>query len=990
MWKAARELGRQDLISRQASQSSLSLLAPYSQPRLQGRSFQTGTARAINNNGGVNGSGNQRGPGGKILSDKITIDPATKLRMEIRKEAMGNNNSGAKSFGVNNGGDKWARSPDHATRSQESPYRRAYEEANNRSGSFRPSGGNNSGSRRQQQGQNGRSSGRYYDNTRGSAQGQQRSTPPPSFATDSAFGFSAPAPAARSKATSPPSSFATSSGFGAPKPGIAPASKARPKPSSPPPSFATSSSFGFGAPVARPAAQQSAKNATTQPTAQPIVKVEIKKETVIAPTSNTTTTPASTPAVAAKTAPPPATTSAPAPTVAPVANTFTKSTRSAKENAKIQVEQRAKNRKQKKNLKPTKDVFIPEAISVSNLAGLLGARITHFENTMRAMSMEITRHDHILTSEEASLLALEYNVNPIVGSTEKLFDLTSKPEPEDMSIYPLRPPVVTIMGHVDHGKTTLLDSLRKTSVAAGEAGGITQHIGSFSVLLPSKQRITFLDTPGHAAFSAMRARGAHTTDIVVLVVAAEDGVMPQTAEAIKHAEEAGVPLIVAINKCDKYGAEPEKAKQALLKYGITVEDLGGETQCVEVSGLTGKNLDKLEEAILTLSEVLDLRAEVDIPGEGHIIESQIEKGRGSVATVLVKRGTLRVGDTIVAGDTWCKVKALVNDTGKNVKEAPPGTPVKVMGWKDLPKAGDEMLGAESEEQAKQAVTTRALKKERQEQLKTLVAVNEKRRVTAEEEDEEKQALRDYKRKVWLFHQGVLDEYPQAPHVKKQLSVAAMAAKEEEESDVKNLRVLVKGDVSGTVEAVRDAVSGLPANQVKVSVVQSGVGNITEGDIQFASSSNALLLGFNVKADKKLLQTARQLGVTIKSYSVIYKLLDDVKVEMAQLLPKDIEIQVVGEAKIAQIFPIKMKGGAIQNVAGCRITNGSINRKEDVRIVRNGETIFEGRLTTLKRVKEDIQEAKKGTECGMEFEGFQDLKEGDMIQSIKKNEVLRKL
>ncbi|ORZ28507.1 hypothetical protein BCR41DRAFT_376450 [Lobosporangium transversale] len=658
-----------------------------------------------------------------------------------------------------------------------------------------------------------------------------------------------------------------------------------------------------------------------------------------------------------------------APTSAtPQANAFVKSTRTAKENAKRQIEQRSKQRKQRQ--KPAKDVFIPDAITVSNLAGLLGARIGHFENTMKALGMEIIRHDHILTSEEASLLALEYNVNPIVGTTEKLFDLSPQPEPEDMSIYPLRPPVVTIMGHVDHGKTTLLDSLRKTSVAAGEAGGITQHIGAFSVLLPSKQRITFLDTPGHAAFSAMRARGAHTTDIVVLVVAAEDGVMPQTAEAIKHAEEAGVPIIIAINKCDKYGAEPDKAKQALLKYGITVEDLGGETQCVEVSGLTGKNLDKLEEAILTLAEVLDLRAEVDIRGEGHVIESQIEKGRGNVATVLVKRGTLRVGDMIVAGDTWCKVKALVDDTGKNVKEAPPGTPVK--------------------EQAKLVVTNRALKKERQEQLKSLVAINEKRRLVAEEEDEEKAALREYKRNAWLFHQGALDSHPEAPQAKRLLSVAAMAAKEEEESEVKNLRMVVKGDVSGTVEAVCDVLSGLPDNQVKVSVIQNGVGNITESDIQFASSCGAMILGFNVKADKKLIQTARQMGVKIKSYNVIYKLLDDVKVEMATLLPKDIEVQVVGEAKVAQIFPIKLKGGQTQNVAGCRITNGGVNRKEDVRIVRDGEVIWDGRLSTLKRVKEDIQEAKKGTECGMEFDGFQDFKEGDVIQSIKKIEVLRKL
>ncbi|KAF9134956.1 hypothetical protein BGW39_005253 [Mortierella sp. 14UC] len=979
MWKAAGGLGRQSVGYGQTSQSRLVLLASCPQSGLQGhRTFQTGTAKVMNNgSSGTSGASRQNGPGGKMLSDKITIDPKSKLRMEIRKEAMSNNNNGgAKLSGNNNnGGDKWARSPDHAGRSQESPYRRAYEEAQNRSGSSRSSGGNNNGNRRQQQGQDARRPGRYYDisnNSKGSAQGQgqqqqqSRPSPPSSFATSSGFGFSAPTPATRPQTAAPPSSFATSSGFGF----------AAPKPSA--------------APATRPVAQQPIAKATPpQSIVQPVARIEIKKEAVSAPTGNITAPPAPAAATAAKPTPvstPAPTPAAPAPT--PATQTFVKSTRSAKENAQRQVEQRSRHRRQKQ--KPAKDVFIPEAINVSNLAGLLGARMGHFENTMKAMGMEITRHDHILTSEEASLLALEYNVNPIVGSTESLFDLTSQPEPEDMSIYPLRPPVVTIMGHVDHGKTTLLDSLRKTSVAAGEAGGITQHIGAFSVLLPSKQRITFLDTPGHAAFSAMRARGAQTTDIVVLVVAAEDGVMPQTAEAIKHAEEAGVPVIVAINKCDKYGAEPEKAKQALLKYGITVEDLGGETQCIEVSGLTGKNLDKLEEAILTLSEVLDLRAEVDMKGEGHIIESQIEKGRGNVATVLVKRGTLRVGDTIVAGDAWCKVKALVNDTGKNVKEAPPGTPVKVMGWKDLPKAGDEMLGAESEDQAKQAISTRALKKERQEQLKTLVAINEKRRITAEEEDEEKMALKEHKRKAWLFHQGMLDVYPEAPQIKKQLSVAAMAAKEEEESEVKNLRMVVKGDVSGTVEAVCDAVSGLPANQVKVSVIQHGVGNISESDIQFASSCNAMVLGFNVKSDKKLMQTARQMGVTLKSYNVIYKLLDDVKIEMAQLLPKDIEIQVTGEAKIAQIFPIKMKGGAIQNVAGCRITNGGVNRKEDVRIVRNGEIIWEGRLSTLKRIKEDIQEAKKGTECGMEFEGFQDFKEGDMIQSIKKIEVLRKL
>ncbi|KAF9278233.1 hypothetical protein BGZ68_008691 [Mortierella alpina] len=941
MWKAAGELGRLG----QTMQARVPSLA-YPQSTYC-RSFQSGTRKMLNAKSGSN-SGS-----GKLVGDKITIDPKTKMRMDLRKEAMGNSNS---SGPQSNSANKWTTPSDHAKRQQDSPYRRAYEEAQNRPTSRNGGQGNRRQQQgHQQQGQEARRTGRYYEQQ----QQQSRQSAPSSFATSSAWGFSAPAPTPATVKPKPPAPSASKAA--APQ-GDAQASAATVKKVTPQP------------PTTAKASPDAAKGTSTGAPAN---------KATSGPVASSSSTPAPT------SSNPASSTSQQQQQQAP--RVLTKSTRSAKENAKLQVEQRSAQRKQRKQMqKPAKDVFIPEAVSVSNLAGLLGARIGHFEKTMKAMGMEITRHDHLLTSEEASLLALEYNVNPIVGSTESAFDLVAQPEPEDMSIYPLRPPVVTIMGHVDHGKTTLLDSLRKTSVAAGEAGGITQHIGAFSVLLPSKQRITFLDTPGHAAFSAMRARGAHTTDIVVLVVAAEDGVMPQTAEAIKHAEEAGVPIIVAINKCDKYGAEPEKAKQALLKYGVTVEDLGGETQCIEVSGLTGKNLDKLEEAILTLAEVLDVRAEVDMKGEGHIIESQIEKGRGNVATVLVKRGTLRVGDTIVAGEAWCKVKALVNDTGKNVKEAPPGTPVKVMGWKDLPKAGDEMLGAESEEQAKLAVTNRVLKKERQEQLRTLVAINEKRRITAEEDDEEKLAVKEHKRKAWLFHQGMLDTYPEPIHVKKQLSVAAMAAKEEEASEVKNLRMVVKGDVSGTVEAVCDALSGLPANQVHVSVIQSGVGNISESDIQFASSCNAMVLGFNVKADKKLLQSARQLGVKLKSYNVIYKLLDDVKIEMATLLPKDIEIQVVGEAKVAQIFPIKLKGGQMQNVAGCRITNGGVNRKEDVRIVRDGEVIWSGRLSTLKRIKEDIQEAKKGTECGMEFEGFQEFKEGDVIQSIKKNEVLRKL
>ncbi|KAF0445447.1 initiation factor 2 [Gigaspora margarita] len=342
-----------------------------------------------------------------------------------------------------------------------------------------------------------------------------------------------------------------------------------------------------------------------------------------------------------------------------------------------------------------RDVFIPEAITVSNLAKIICVRLAPFERKLRSLGIEYTTHDHLLNSEEASLIAMEYDLNPIVDSIAAI-DLFPKAMPKDMSIYPLRPPIVTIMGHVDHGKTTLLDALRKTSVAAGEVGGITQHIGAFSVSLPSQKTITFLDTPGHAAFSAMRARGAHVTDIVVLVVAADDGVMPQTLEAIKHAKDAGVPIIVAINKIDKHDANSRKVRDSLMRHGIELEEVGGDTQCVEISALTGKGLGELEEAIITLAELNDYRAEVDIEAEGVIIESQIEKGKGNVATVLVKRGTLKQGDIIVAGTSWCKVRIMSDDKGQSLKQAPPGTPVKVVGWRETPNTGDEVLQATDE------------------------------------------------------------------------------------------------------------------------------------------------------------------------------------------------------------------------------------------------------------------------------------------------------
>lgn len=370
-------------------------------------------------------------------------------------------------------------------------------------------------------------------------------------------------------------------------------------------------------------------------------------------------------------------------------------------------------------------LYIPQSITVSNLSKLLGIRLEQLQQTMLESGFDNNTHDYVLTSDVAGLIAEEFNFDVIVDDTAS-FDLYARPILEDSSSLPLRPPFVTIMGHVDHGKTTLLDTLRKSSVAAKEAGGITQHIGAFSVKLPGGKQITFLDTPGHAAFESMRQRGASVTDIVVLVVAADDSVMPQTKEAIKHAQNAGVSMIVAINKMDKPGVDVEKVKRDLMNHGVEVEDYGGEIQSVPVSGLTGKGLDDLENAIVSLAEILDIRAEVEGTPEGWVIESQVKKGRGNVASMIVRRGTLKTGSFIVAGKTWCRVRAMTDEAGKPLKQAGPGTPVEVTGWSVLPVAGDEVLGASSEKEAKQVVANRSLRAEQVQQLTDIEAINEKR------------------------------------------------------------------------------------------------------------------------------------------------------------------------------------------------------------------------------------------------------------------------
>ncbi|KAG2236876.1 translation initiation factor IF-2 [Thamnidium elegans] len=638
-----------------------------------------------------------------------------------------------------------------------------------------------------------------------------------------------------------------------------------------------------------------------------------------------------------------------------------------------------------------KDVYIPEIINVANLSRILGIRIEQLMRTMDELDMGSTSHDRMLNADESSLIAMQLDMNPIVDSRQSL-DLFPRSACEDPSKLQDRPPIVTIMGHVDHGKTTLLDTLRKTSVAAGEAGGITQHIGAFSVKLPSSKMITFLDTPGHAAFSAMRQRGAQVTDIIVLVVAADDGVMPQTQEAIQHAHAANVPLVVAINKCDKPGVDTSRVKQELARYNVHLEEIGGEVPCVEVSGLTGKNLDQLEETIVTLSEILELKAEKESGAEGVVIESQIEKGRGNVATILVQSGTLKAGSVVVAGQTWCKVRSMTDYQGKPVKEATPGMPVKVIGWKDVPSAGDEMLTATDENLAKTVVDNRVARHQREQQIRDLEVINDKRRLQREQLDQERMAEKAYKKEMYMYQKGLRETLPES--LGKRLSVIQTTLKEENGDDAKKdmleLRAVVKGDVSGTVEAVVDCLAGLQNKQIRVKVVHSGVGNISEGDVQLAAACEGRVIGFNVKADKRILAEAGKIGVPVKSYSVIYKLLEEVKDTLGDMLPPVVTTQVVGEAALLQVFDINTKGRETRPVAGCRVTNGSIHKNGRVRVVRDKETVWEGELSELRQVKKDITEAKKGLECGMSFEGFTDFKAGDIIQSVQTIETKQKL
>ena len=584
-----------------------------------------------------------------------------------------------------------------------------------------------------------------------------------------------------------------------------------------------------------------------------------------------------------------------------------------------------------------RDVIIPETITVQELANRMAERSVDVIKTLMNMGVMATI-TQIVDADTAELVVAEFGHN-LKRVSESDVELGLKGEEDDTASLVSRPPVVTVMGHVDHGKTSLLDAIRETDVAAHEKGGITQHIGAYQVTLSSGAKISFIDTPGHAAFTEMRARGANVTDLVVLCVAADDGVMPQTIEAIDHAKAAKVPIIVAINKIDKEGANPARIRTDLLQHDLVLEEMGGDVLAVEVSATEKTNLDKLEETILLQAELMDLKANPDRSAEGVVVEAKMEQGRGSVATVLVQRGTLKVGDIFVAGDEWGRVRALTDVHGENLDEAGPSMPVEVLGLNGTPNAGEEVAVVESEGRAREVVDFR------------------QRRIRDE--------------KAVAGARGTLEQ---------------MFEKIKEGSDLQMLPVVIKADVKGSVEAIIGALNNMATDEVKAHVLHSGVGGINESDITLANASGAVVIGFNVRANPQARELARQDNVEIRYYSIIYDLLDDLKKTLSGMLAPTIKENLLGYAEIREVFNISKVG----KIAGCMVTEGVVRRGAKVRVVRDEIVIHEGELSQLKRFKDDAKEVKDSTECGMGFANFHDLEVGDMVECFETEEISREL
>jgi translation initiation factor IF-2 len=566
-------------------------------------------------------------------------------------------------------------------------------------------------------------------------------------------------------------------------------------------------------------------------------------------------------------------------------------------------------------------IYLPQYISVANLASMLKLRTEDFVVKLQELGFEDVQNDHILNAEHAGLIAQEYNFEPVFQDEENDGDLYPAPgiTPEAYAELPARPPVVTIMGHVDHGKTTILDYMRSTSVAATEFGGITQHIGAFSVPLANGKKITFLDTPGHSAFETMRARGANVTDIVVLVVAADDSVMPQTVEAIKHAQAAKVPMIVAINKIDKQQADPDAVKLDLGRHGIEIEDFGGDVQAICVSGKTGQGIPELEEAISTLSELLDHRADPTTPVEGWVLEGTTKKS-GRVATVLVRSGTLRQGTPLVAGTTWTRVRSLRNEAGVVVQEAGPGIAVEVDGWRDQPIAGDEVLQADDEQHATSVSNLRVEKVEREQMARDMEAINESRRVEAERREAEEAATK-----------AATDGEDKVP--------AADAKPKEKGPEV--VSFIIKGDVSGSVEAVIDSVSALGNGEVSTRILRHGVGSPSEFDIQHAADAQGHIVNFNTTIPPHVTRLAEEKGVKILDSNIIYRVVENVKDLLSAKLAPSVIQKVTGEVEIAAVFEIGLGGKKRMKVAGSKVRNGFVDRGTKARVLRGEVVIHDG-------------------------------------------------
>jgi translation initiation factor IF-2 len=584
-----------------------------------------------------------------------------------------------------------------------------------------------------------------------------------------------------------------------------------------------------------------------------------------------------------------------------------------------------------------RDVVVPETITVQELANRMAERSTDLIKTLMKMDVMATVNQSIDT-DTAELVVSEFGHNLIrVSAADVEIGLKGSGDDKDENMV-TRAPVVTVMGHVDHGKTSLLDALRETDIADQEAGGITQHIGAYQVVLQGGDKITFIDTPGHAAFTDMRARGAKVTDIVVLVVAADDGIMPQTVEAISHAKAAEVPIIVAINKMDVQGADANRVRQELLQHNLVVEELGGEVIDVEVSAKEKTNLEKLEEMILLQSELLDLKANPDRAAEGVVVESKMERGRGSVATILVTRGTLKTGDIFVAGGEWGRVRALVDDRGIQVSEAGPAMPIEVLGLNGSPEAGDEVAAVANEARAREVTEFRK--------------------------------RRDKDARAAAGARGTLEQ------IFEKIG----------QGEVKTLPIVLKADAHGSVEAISTALNKMATDEVKVQILHSGVGGVNESDIILAQASGGFVVGFNVRANQQARSLAKQEGVDLRYYSIIYNVIDDLRKSLSGMLAPIMREHLLGYANVLEVFNVSKVG----KIAGCMVTEGQVKRGSSVRLLRDDVVIHEGELSQLKRFKDDVKEVKEGNECGMAFANYQDLQPHDRIESFDIEEVAREL